>query len=109
MMRRRPTVWGCCALLLAGSALARHAPRPVDAAVAPPSHPGRGLAAFGQAAGNRDRIIEAIQRRYNAQVVRVSEVNDNGRIVYEMRLLSDRKVWNIRVDAETGQVLQGAE
>lgn len=104
-MRYRHTVWGICALLFAGSALARHASRAADAV----AQPGVAQAVFGQAGGNRDRLIETIQRRYNAQVVRVTEVNDNGRVVYEMRLLSDRKVWNIRVDAATGQVLQGAE
>lgn len=108
MQRYRHTAWVLGALLLTGSALARHAPLPADLVRNALRQPA-GFATFGQAAGNRDRIVEAIQKRYNAQVVRVTEINDNGRTIYEMRLLSDRKVWNIRVDAATGQVLQGAD
>jgi len=107
MRRHRHTVWGLSALLLTGGALAR--PKPIADVSRTTHRHESGPAVFGQATGNRDRIVEAIQKRYNAQVVRVTEINDNGRIVYEMRLLSDSKVWNIRVDAATGQVLQGAE
>jgi hypothetical protein len=57
----------------------------------------------------RDRIIESVQRRHNARVVRVTEINVGGRLVLELRLLSDQRVWNIRVDAESGQELQGSE
>ena len=59
--------------------------------------------------GARDRIIESVQRRYNARVVRVTETNVGGRRVFELRLLSDQRVWNIRVDAESGQELQGSQ
>ena len=57
----------------------------------------------------RDRIIEAVQRRYGARVVRVTEIDVGGRRILELRLLSDERVWNIRVDAESGQELQGSE
>lgn len=55
----------------------------------------------------RDRLIEMVQRRFNARVVRVNLVESGGRRVYEMRLMSEQRVWNVRVDADTGQVLDG--
>lgn len=55
----------------------------------------------------RDRIIDAIQKRYKARVVRVSETTVNGRAALDLRLLSDQRVFNIVVDAASGQVLSG--
>lgn len=64
----------------------------------------------GSFAGSRgipqDRLIEMVQRRFNARVVRVTVSESGGRRIYEMRLLSDQRVWTVRVDAETGQVLE---
>jgi uncharacterized membrane protein YkoI len=48
-----------------------------------------------------------VQRRFNARVVRVNPMESGGRLVYEMRLMSEQRVWNVRVDAATGQVLDG--
>jgi uncharacterized membrane protein YkoI len=56
---------------------------------------------------SRDRIVDAVQRKYNARVVKVTEIVVDGRRAYELRLLSDERVWMIRVDAETGQELRG--
>ena len=56
---------------------------------------------------SRDRVIEAVQKRYNARVVRVAETTVNGRPALELRLLSEQRVWNIVVDAASGQVLSG--
>jgi hypothetical protein len=53
----------------------------------------------------QQRIIEAVERRYNAKVVRVTETTVNGRPALELRLLSDQRVWNVVVDAESGQEL----
>ncbi|MCC7461529.1 MAG: PepSY domain-containing protein [Gammaproteobacteria bacterium] len=55
----------------------------------------------------RDRLIEMVQRRFNARVVRVNLVESGGRRIYEMRLMSEQRVWNVRVDADTGQLLDG--
>ena len=55
----------------------------------------------------RDRIIDAIQKRYKARVVRVSETTVNGRAALDLRLLSDQRVFNVVVDAASGQVLSG--
>jgi uncharacterized membrane protein YkoI len=64
--------------------------------------------AFGDQGGiPRDQVIDMVQRRFNARVVRVNLVESGGRRVYEMRLLSEQRVWNVRVDADTGQVLEG--
>ena len=51
------------------------------------------------------RIIEAVQKRYNARVVKVTEITVDGKRAYELRLLSEQRVWTVRVDAETGQEL----
>ena len=52
-----------------------------------------------------ERIVEAVQKRYNARVVKVTEITVDGKRAYELRLLSDQRVWTVRVDAETGQEL----
>ena len=67
--------------------------------------PARSLA--GADGESRDRIIDAVQRRYHARVVRVSETSVNGRPALELRLLSEQRVFNIVVDAASGQVLSG--
>lgn len=57
---------------------------------------------------NRNRVIQEAQKRYNAQVVRVTEVTVSGRRAYELRLLSNQgRVWMVRIDAESGQELPG--
>lgn len=57
--------------------------------------------------GNNDRIIDAIQKRFHARVVRVADTEVNGRPALELRLLSDQRVWTVVVDAQSGQVLSG--
>lgn len=52
-----------------------------------------------------NRIVESVQRRYRARVVKVTEITLGGRRAYELRLLSEQRVWTIRVDAESGQEL----
>jgi hypothetical protein len=55
--------------------------------------------------GSRDRIVAALERRYNAKVVRIIDVSVGGRLAYDIRLLSNDRVWTVRVDAATGQEL----
>jgi uncharacterized membrane protein YkoI len=95
-------VLGAGFALATAAALCAERPRP-QAALFRPSADEETLS--DSAGANRDRIIAAIQKQFNARVVRVDEIQVNGRRIYEMRLLSDQKVWNVRVDAETGQVL----
>lgn len=56
---------------------------------------------------SRDGIIDAVQKRYHARVLRVSETSVNGRPALELRLMSDQRVFNVVVDAASGQVLSG--
>lgn len=53
-----------------------------------------------------DRIVRDIERRHKAKVVKVSEErDDDGRRVLVMRLVDDKRVKEVRVDAETGKEL----
>lgn len=62
---------------------------------------------LADAGPSRDSIIDGLQRRYNARVLRVEEADENGRHVYLIRLLSGERVWTVRVDARTGRELPG--
>jgi len=59
-------------------------------------------------AADQERLIAAVERRYNAKVVRVAETSVNGRPALKLRLLSAQRVWSVVVDASTGQVLAGS-
>ena len=53
-----------------------------------------------------DAVVQMVQQRYNARVVRAETRQENGRTVYVLRLLNaDGKVWSVRVDADSGAVL----
>jgi uncharacterized membrane protein YkoI len=92
----------CAVALLLGSALGAAAPARAAFDDLPQA---RSLA--GADGESRDRIIEAVQKRYHARVVRVAETSVNGRPALELRLLSEQRVFNIVVDAASGQVLSG--
>lgn len=50
-----------------------------------------------------DQAVEMAQRRYRAKAVRAETIRQGDRRVHQIRLLgSDGKVWNVRVDAESG-------
>lgn len=50
-----------------------------------------------------DQAIEAIERRNRARVVKANVVQESGRCIYELRLLSDEgRVWTVRVDSRAG-------
>ncbi len=50
-----------------------------------------------------DEAVQMVQSRYRAKAVRAETVNNGGRRVHQIRLLSaDGKVTTVRVDAETG-------
>jgi uncharacterized membrane protein YkoI len=52
-----------------------------------------------------DEAVDMAQRRYNARVVRAEVSDRGGRRVYLLRLLSDDgRVFNVRVDAATGNI-----
>jgi uncharacterized membrane protein YkoI len=51
-----------------------------------------------------DRVIEQVERRYKAKVVRADKKTRGDKQIYELRLLSDDgNVKIVRVDAETGR------
>jgi len=62
--------------------------------------------AYAQAT-SQEQIIAAVEKRYNAKVVRVTETTVAGRRALRLRLLSAQRVWNVVVDAATGQELAG--
>jgi uncharacterized membrane protein YkoI len=106
-MRRVPLI----AMLAAVAGMAGALPAASGAAVVAPAaaQQSTGAAIFADDAG-RDRIVEAIQRKYDARVVKITEIVVAGRRAYALRLLSDGgRVWMVRVDAETGQELSGKE
>jgi hypothetical protein len=96
MRTRRHLVWALLSLLAAGAPLAgasqdlidrrqRHNPRIEPSGV------------------SLDQAVEMAQRRYRAKAVRAETVENSGRRVHKIRLLSaEGKVWNVFVDAESG-------
>lgn len=103
---------GILGVVAAIAALVFHAPpaRAMPRLHAPPASFSAGpeeRALAGDEALNR--IIDSVQRRYNARVVKVTETSIGGRRVYELRLLSEQRVWTVRVDAESGQELPRSE
>jgi hypothetical protein len=60
----------------------------------------------GQGA-SQEQIIESVQKRYNAKVVRVTHTSFDGRPALQLRLLSAQRVWTIVIDASSGQTLSG--
>jgi uncharacterized membrane protein YkoI len=58
-------------------------------------------------ATSQEQIIAAVEKRYNAKVVRVTETTVAGRPALRLRLLSAQRVWDVLVDATTGQELAG--
>jgi hypothetical protein len=97
------TLLGVVAIVAASAAGAR---ANLVAAAVPGTVSALALADTG--GGQRERVIEAVQKRFNAKVVRVTETTVNGRPALELRLLSAQRVWHLVVDATTGQVLSGA-
>ena len=96
-----PILAGAIGLLL-GPGIGAAAPVLTAADHMPPAR----VLAGGDSA-SRERVIEAVQKRYNARVVRVAETTVNGRPALELRLLSEQRVWDIVVDAASGQILSG--
>jgi uncharacterized membrane protein YkoI len=56
-----------------------------------------------QAGISLDQAVQMAQSRYQAKAVRAQTVDNGGRRVHQIRLLSaDGKVLNVTIDAETG-------
>lgn len=68
--------------------------------------PGTGGAAALKGDLSLDEAIDRAQKRYRARVVRAEQVEQGGRVVYVLRLLSDEdgRVFTVRVDARSGEM-----
>jgi nucleotide-binding universal stress UspA family protein len=108
-MNRRHGHRGWAIALLAGVAVVAASGAAARARILTESVPGivNSVVFADDGGGQRERVIEALQKRYNAKVVRVTETTVNGRPALELRLLSQQRVWNLVVDAATGQLLSG--
>jgi uncharacterized membrane protein YkoI len=52
-----------------------------------------------------DQAVEMAQRRFRAKAVKAETVQNGGKRVHQIRLLSaEGKVWTVRVDAESGAI-----
>ncbi len=91
------------------SAAASVTEAPGPATVSGSARPGRGddghLRSLADRQVSMDEAVDMAQRRYNARVVRAEVSERGGRRVYLLRLLSeDGRVFNVRVDAATGNI-----
>jgi len=51
-----------------------------------------------------DQAVRMAESRYRAKAVKVDTVRDGDSVVYQIRLLSEGKVWTVRVDAQSGRM-----
>jgi uncharacterized membrane protein YkoI len=52
-----------------------------------------------------DEAVALVQKRYDAKAVKAESVEQRGRLMHRIRLLSpDGKVWTVTVDAQSGQI-----
>jgi len=52
-----------------------------------------------------DRAVKQVEKKYKGRVVRTDEKQSGGRLVYELKVLSDERLRTVRIDAETGKEL----
>ena len=92
----RHLVWAFLSLLAAGAPLAGQAQELIDRRQ---RHDPR----IETAGVSLDQAVEMAQRRYRAKAVKAETVENDGKKVHQIRLLSaEGKVWTVRVDAESG-------
>jgi uncharacterized membrane protein YkoI len=52
-----------------------------------------------------DEAVKMVEKRYHARVVKAETERDNGRTVYQLRLLNEAgRVWTVHVDATNGRI-----
>lgn len=51
-----------------------------------------------------DRAVRLAESRYGAKAVRATTVNNGERLIHQIRLIRDGKVWTVSVDAQTGDM-----
>ena len=101
-MRTPFLILAAVTILLSASA---HAGPPPEAGALGYVDPGHEHAAGAGVA--QEQIIDSVQKRYHAKVVRVTETTVDGRPALKLRLLSAQRVWDVVVDANSGRVLSG--
>ena len=97
MSYRKPLlVLTCCLLACGAQAKSLPAMHKTTAAVG---------ATTLQSGMSLEQAVAMVQARHNATVMRANTVQEDGRTVHYIRLMSaDRaRVWTVRVDAATGQ------
>lgn len=53
-----------------------------------------------------DEAVKMAEQRFHARVVKAETQHDNGHTVYVLRLLNESgRVWTVRVDAASGELL----
>jgi len=73
--------------------------RPGDSSRAAPPAP----MVLAAASLSMDEAVKMAEQRFHARVVRAETHVENGRTVYELRLLNEAgRVWTVRVDAASG-------
>jgi Peptidase propeptide and YPEB domain len=88
----------CAATSWAGEALQPRALGDTPIGIREPARSAPGI--------SMDDAIQAAERRYKARVVRANTVENSGRRVYVLRLLSEEgRVWTIRIDSQSGGAL----
>ena len=102
LMRAYRLVFVCALQLLPRSSYGAPAHSVLDPELAPAAR-----AAAYASSTSQEQIIDAVEKRYHAKVVRVSATTVDGRPALRLRLLSAQRVWSVVVDAATGQVLAG--
>ena len=67
----------------------------------------RRLGMFRVAGGmSIDQAVAMVEKRFQARVVRAEAREEDGRTIYVLRLLNESgRVWIVRVDAQSGAVL----
>lgn len=64
----------------------------------------RGAASYAERAISLDEAVARAERRYKARAVRAEEKRHGDRIEYRIRLLADDgRVFEVRIDAESGE------
>jgi uncharacterized membrane protein YkoI len=69
------------------------------------AHERPGASVFQAGGVSLDQAIAMVQSRYGAKVMRANTVEEGGRTVHYIRLMStdSSRVWTVRVDAATGR------
>jgi uncharacterized membrane protein YkoI len=91
-----PLMWALLSLVAAGAPLAGQAQELIDRRQ---KHDPR----IEPAGVSLDQAVEMAQRRFRAKAVKAETVENGGKRVHQIRLLSaEGKVWTVKVDAESG-------